>query len=106
MPRDDRMSCSSHGLALGLIKINSSTSSYLLSGNDNHGSIANAGEDIVDAGPAPEDAELADVLEEMGNPDALTVARPTTRLRHRISRRMRSSGLLVRIRRQCSFGKA
>src|SRR5262249_15000708 len=31
---------------------------------------------------------------------------PTTRVRRRISRRMRSSGLLVRIRRQCSSGKA
>ena len=31
---------------------------------------------------------------------------PTTRVRRRISRRMRSSGLLVRMRRQCSSGKA
>ena len=29
---------------------------------------------IVDAGRAPEDAELADVLDKMGNPDALTLA--------------------------------
>ena len=31
---------------------------------------------------------------------------PTTRVRRLISRRMRSSGLLVRMRRQCSSGKA
>src|SRR5262249_51168408 len=31
--------------------------------------------DIVDASRAPEDAELADVLEEMGNPDATTLIR-------------------------------
>jgi Family of unknown function (DUF5906) len=30
--------------------------------------------DIVDASRAPEDAELADVLEELGNPDAITIA--------------------------------
>ena len=29
--------------------------------------------DIVDANRAPEDAELADVLDEMGNPDAVTL---------------------------------
>jgi hypothetical protein len=31
--------------------------------------------DIVEAGRAPEDAELADVLDEMGNPDAVTLER-------------------------------
>jgi hypothetical protein len=31
--------------------------------------------DIVDAGRAPEDAELADVLEDLGNPDAVTLTR-------------------------------
>jgi hypothetical protein len=31
---------------------------------------------------------------------------PTTRVRRLISRRSRSSGLLVRMRRQCSSGKA
>src|SRR5262249_23764392 len=30
--------------------------------------------DIVDANRAPEDAELADVLDKMGNPDAVTLA--------------------------------
>ena len=29
---------------------------------------------IVDAGRAPEDAELADLLDEIGNPDAITLA--------------------------------
>lgn len=33
--------------------------------------------DIVDANSAPEDAELADVLDEMGNPDAVTIAQIT-----------------------------
>ena len=33
--------------------------------------------DIVDANRAPEDAELADVLDEMGNPDATTLSRIT-----------------------------
>jgi hypothetical protein len=33
--------------------------------------------DIVDANRAPEDAELADVLDEMGNPDATTLIRIT-----------------------------
>jgi uncharacterized protein DUF5906 len=33
--------------------------------------------DIVDANRAPEDAELADVLDEMGNPDAITLIRIT-----------------------------
>src|SRR5262249_41096740 len=34
--------------------------------------------DIVDAGRAPEDAELADVFDEMGNPDAVTLAQIKT----------------------------
>ena len=33
--------------------------------------------DIVDANRAPEDAELADVLDELGNPDATTLVRIT-----------------------------
>ena len=33
--------------------------------------------DIVDAGRAPEDAELADVLDRLGNPDATTIIRIT-----------------------------
>ncbi len=38
--------------------------------------------DIVDANRAPEDAELADVLDELGNPDAVTLAH-RSKPRHR-----------------------
>ena len=34
--------------------------------------------DIVDAGRSPEDAELADILDGMGNPDAVTLSRVVT----------------------------
>ena len=44
--------------------------------------------DIVDANRAPEEAELADVLEKIGNPDATTIVRITTEAKFDLSQWM------------------